>query len=97
MDAVEVHRTGSDPGFPLKTSTTTKTAVPSLDGGIKMVASNWGSEVMEFQEGPIDPRIFDVPPDFRRVDSLKNWFSPAPRRQLSGWEWLREKLAELFD
>jgi hypothetical protein len=97
MDAVEVHRTGADPGFPLKTSTTMKTATPALDGGMKVVASNSGSEVMEFQEGPVDPRLFDVPADFRRVDALKDWFAPAPRRQLSGWDWLKEKLSQLFD
>jgi hypothetical protein len=97
MEAVEVHRTGADPGFPLKFSTTIKTEVPSLDGGTKLVASNWGSEVMELQEGPLDPALFEVPPDFRRVDALKSWFAPAPRRQLSGWDWLKEKLAQLFD
>jgi hypothetical protein len=97
MDAIEVHRKGADPGFPLKLSTTMKTQVPSLDGGTKMVAANWGSEVMEFQEGPLDPALFDVPADFRRVEALKNWFAPVPRRQLTGWEWLKDRLAHLFD
>jgi hypothetical protein len=96
-DAVEVHRTGADPGFPLKTSTTMKTAVPSLGGGTTMVASNWGTEVMEFQEGPLDPKLFEVPADFHKVDALSNWFAPAPRRQPTGWEWLKDKLAQLFD
>lgn len=97
MDAIEVHRTGTEPGFPLKITTTMKSEVPSLDGGTTMVASNWGSEVMEFQEGPLDPALFEVPADFRKVDALKNWYSPAPRRQLSGWEWFKEKMAQFFE
>jgi hypothetical protein len=97
MDAIEVHRTGVEPGFPLKITTTMKSEVPSLDGGARMVASNWGSEVMEFQEGPLDPTLFDVPADFRKVDALKNWYSPAPHRTLSGWEWFKEKLAQFFE
>ncbi len=97
MDAIDVHRTGVEPGFPLKVTTTTKSEIPSLDGGTTMVASNWGSEVMEFQEGPLDPALFEIPADFRKVDALKNWFAPAPRRQLSGWEWFKEKLAQWFE
>ncbi len=96
MDTIEVHRTGVEPGFPLKITTTMKSEVPALDGGTGLVASNWGSEVMEFQEGPLDPALFEVPSDFRRVDALKSWYSPAPRRQLSGWDWFREKLEEMF-
>lgn len=97
MDTIDVHRTGVEPGFPLKITTTTKSEVPDLDGGTRMVASNWGSEVMEFREGPLDPALFDVPADFHRVEALKNWYFPPPRRQLSGWEWFKDKLAQFFD
>jgi hypothetical protein len=98
MDTIQVHRSGIDPGFPLKTSTIMKTPVLSLDGETKMmVAYNSGSEVIDFQEGPLDPKLFDVPADFRKVDDLKNWLAPAPRRQLSPWEWLGQKLAQIFD
>lgn len=95
VDKIEVHRTGVEPGFPLKTTTSMTSAVPSPDGD-RMVASNWGSEVVEFQEGPLDPSLFEVPPGFRKVEALQNWYSPAPRRQLSGWDWLKEKLQEIF-
>jgi hypothetical protein len=95
-DAIVVHRTGAEPGFPLKITTTMKSEVPALDGGARLVASSWGSEVMEFQEGPLDPAVFDVPADFHRVDALKNWYSPAPRHQLSGWEWFKEKVSQFF-
>lgn len=95
MDKIEVHRTGVEPGFPLKITTIMKSEVPDRDGGTRMVASNWGSEVTEFQEGPLDPALFEVPANFHRVETLKSWYSPPPR-QPSGWEWFREKLAEIF-
>jgi len=95
-DRIEVHRTGVELGFPLKTSTTTRSQVLGMDGAPRIVASNWGSEVTEFFEGPLDPALFEVPGDFRRVDVLKNWYSPAPRHQLTGWEWFKEKVEEFF-
>ncbi len=96
MDAIEVHRAGVEPGFPLKITTTMKSEVPEREGATRMVASTWGSEVMEFREGPLDPALFEVPADFHKVDSLKNWYSPAPRRQPSGWDWFKDKLAQWF-
>lgn len=95
VDKIEVHRTGIAPGFPLKTTTNMTSDLPSPDGS-RLVASNWGLEVMEFQEGPLDPSLFEIPSGFRKVDALQNWYSPAPRRQLSGWDWLTEKLSEIF-
>jgi hypothetical protein len=95
-DRIDVHRTGVEPGFPLKTNTTTKSEIMGPDGSPRIVASNSGSEVTQFFEGPLDPALFEIPGDFRRVDALKNWYSPAPRLQLTGWEWFREKLQEFF-
>jgi|SRR5215471_3105221 len=97
VDHIDVHRSGVNPGFPLKMTTTMKSEVPEPDGGTRMVASSWGSEVMELKEGALDGNLFDVPGDFHRVDALKNWYvTPPPRRQLTGWEWFKEKLAQLF-
>lgn len=96
MDTIEVHRSGVEPGFPLKINTTMKSEVRWVDGSTTMVASNWGSEVTEFQEGPLDPALFDVPADFKRVEALKSWASPMPRHQLSTWEWFKERLSQLF-
>jgi hypothetical protein len=95
VDKIEVHRSGVEPGFPLKTTTTMTSEVPSPDGA-RMVASNWGAEVVEFKEGPLDSSLFEVPASFHKVDALQNWYSPAPRRQPSGWDWVREKLQEIF-
>lgn len=95
-DRLDVHRNGVEPGFPLKINTTTTSEILGLDGTTRLVASNWGSEVTEFREEPLDPSLFEVPGDFHQVNSLKSWFSPAPRRQLTGWEWFKEKLLEIF-
>jgi hypothetical protein len=97
VDHIDVHRTGVDPGFPLKMTTTMKSEVPELDGGTRLVTSTWGSEVMDLREGALEANLFEVPSDFRRVETLKSWdVAPPPRRQLSGWEWIKEKLAQLF-
>jgi hypothetical protein len=97
QDHIDVHRAGVDPGFPLKMTTTMKSEVPDLDGGTRMVSSTWGSEVMELREGTLEASLFEVPGDFRRVEALKSWdVAPPPRHQPSGWEWLKEKLQEIF-
>jgi hypothetical protein len=51
--------------------------------------------VVELKEGPLELSLFDVPKDFRLVQSLRSW-AVQPPRQLTGWEWFKEKLQELF-
>lgn len=97
MDKIEIHRTGVEPGFPVKITTTVKSEVPGRNGAPRLLASTWGSEILELKQGPLDPSLFQVPSDFRKVDSLKSWVPvSAPRHQLSGWDWLKEKLQEFF-
>lgn len=97
MDKIEVHRSGVEPGFPVKITTTVRSQVPSRRGAPRLLASTWGSEILELKQGPLDPSLFEVPGDFRKVDSLKNWMpASAWRHQLSGWDWLKQKLQEFF-
>ncbi|HEY6274389.1 MAG TPA: hypothetical protein VIX19_20580 [Terriglobales bacterium] len=96
VDTIEMHRSGVEPGFPLKINTVVKSEVRGMDGSSALVASNWGSEVTDLQEGPLDPALFEVPPDFRRVAALKSWSSPLPRRQLSAWDWIKLRVVQLF-
>jgi len=95
MDKIELHRTGVETGFPIKVTTTMHSEVTQGDGSRRMFSSTWGSEVVELQEGPLELSLFEVPKDFKRVDVLRSWAVPPPR-QLSGWEWFKEKLQELF-
>jgi hypothetical protein len=96
MDKIEVHRSGAEPGFPVKVMTTVKSEIPLGGGAPRLLASTWGSEVVELKEGPIDPELFDVPPDFRQVQSLRAWSATPPRRELTGWEWFKQQLQNLF-
>jgi hypothetical protein len=96
MDRIVVHRTGVEPGFPVKVSTTLKSELPRGDGSLSGIVSTWGSEVVELKEGPLDPALFEVPADFRKVEHLRTWTASLPKRQLSAWEWFKEKVQEWF-
>lgn len=96
MDKITVHRNGAEPGFPVKVMTTVKSEVPLRDGAPHLMASTWDSEVMELHEGPIDPALFEVPPDFRQVQNLRGWSATPPKRALTNWEWLKQQLQGLF-
>src|SRR5262245_14343437 len=95
MDKIEVHRSGAETGFPVKITTTLRSQVIQPDGSTHPLTSTWGSEVVEMKEGPLELSLFDVPPDFRRVESLRSWTAKPPRT-LTGWEWFKEKVQELF-
>ena len=54
-------------GFPLKEvrTTTNETAPPT---GVRRYSDSINeSEVTQFEEGPLDPALFEVPPGFKRV------------------------------
>lgn len=95
MDKIEVHRTGTETGFPVKVVTTLRSPVTEADGTQHVLSSTWGSEVVELKEGPLELSLFEVPPDFHRVEVLKSWAVPPPR-PLTGWEWFKEKVQEFF-
>jgi hypothetical protein len=95
MDKIEVHRSGVETGFPVKVTTTLRSEITQADGVQRMLSSTWGSEVVELKEGPLELSLFEVPSDFHRVDMLRSWAVPPPR-QLSGWEWFKEKVQEFF-
>jgi hypothetical protein len=95
MDAIQVHRTGVETGFPVQVHTTLHSEIVRGDGSQQAITSTWGSEILELKEGPLDPALFEIPADFHRVNQLRSWMaSAAPRHQLSGWEWLKAKLEE---
>ena len=95
MDKIEVHRSGVETGFPVKITTTLTNEITQADGTKRTLSSTWGSEVVELKEGPLELTLFDVPRDFRLVDSLRNWTAKPPRQQTT-WEWFKEKIQEMF-
>lgn len=95
MDKIEVHRTGTETGFPVKIRTTLLNQVTEADGTQHVLSSTWSSEVVELKEGPLELSLFEVPKDFQRVDVLRSW-AVTPPRPLTGWEWFKEKVQEFF-
>jgi len=95
VDKIEVHRTGVETGFPVKVTTTLTSETIQADGSPRTLTSTWGSEVVELKEGPLELTLFDVPKDFTRVESLRSWTAKPPR-QLTGCEWFKEKVQEMF-
>ncbi len=95
IDKLEVHRSGVETGFPVKVTTTLRSEMRQPDGTQRMLSSTWGSEVVELKEGPLELSLFDVPKDFRKVEFLRSWNVP-PQRPLTGWEWFKEKVQEIF-
>ncbi len=94
-DAIQVHRSGVETGFPVQVRTTLHSEIVRGDGSQQAITSTWGSEILELKEGPLDPALFEVPADFRRVNQLRSWIaSAAPHRQLSGWEWFKQKMED---
>src|SRR5258708_1592008 len=61
FDKIEVHRTGVEPGFPVKLSTTLQSEVKDRDTS-KNLVSTWGSEVVELSTVPLGPKLCEVPP-----------------------------------
>jgi len=96
IDKIEVHRSGiAETGFPIKVITTLRSEFTQPDGMPRMISSTWGSEVVELKEGPLDLSLFDVPRDFRKVEFLRSWNVPPPR-PLTGWEWFKDKVQQIF-
>src|SRR5579884_335709 len=94
-DKIEVHRSGVETGFPVKVTTTLRSEVTQADGSAHTLSSTWGSEVVELEEGPLEPSLFEIPSGFQRVAALRNW-ATAPPRPLTGWEWFKQKLQDMF-
>ena len=94
MDKIDVHRNGVETGFPVKVITTLSSEVIQPDGSKRTLSSTWGSKVVELKEGPLELTLFDVPKDFRRVDSFRNWTAKPPRSRKMGM--VKEKVQEMF-
>jgi len=93
-DKIETHRTGPPTGFPLKETTSWPTG--SLQSGDTSRQNTYSStrEVVELLERPLDPALFKVPTDFRKVDHLTD---PTQRPlALTYWERFKAELWDIF-
>lgn len=92
LDKIEVHRSGVELGFPLKVSTTLRDNLPGPQP--KTITNLSTLEVVEFTEAPLDPALFVVPSDFRRVPDLT--CMRKPQRNLTAWEKFKTWLSDVF-
>jgi hypothetical protein len=87
FDKTEVHRSGVKVGFPVKLTTTFLQPKSNLPARFNAV------EVVEFSEAPLDPALFVIPPDFRKVSELSNMNKPHVP---TAWERFKDWVQELF-
>jgi hypothetical protein len=92
-DKIEAHRTGPPTGFPLRETTTWPSEAPQSANGSSQSFST--TEVMEFVESPLDPALFEVPADFRKVDELTDP-TQRPLQALTYWERFKYELWSFF-
>jgi hypothetical protein len=68
MEKPEFVRIGEpETGFALSSRTTFKSPSPPPDGAI----SNSEMRVTQFEEGPLDPALFEIPAGFKQVDQIE--------------------------
>ncbi|HEY2913041.1 MAG TPA: hypothetical protein VGK21_06755 [Candidatus Angelobacter sp.] len=93
-DKIETHRTGPQTGFPLKEMITLTGETTLPDNSASSYKSVSQIEVVEFAESPLDPALFKVPADFRKVDHLTD---PTQRPlALTYWERFKAELWDIF-
>ena len=87
-DKIELHRIGPMPGYPVKMKATNISSSPSF------VSER---EVVEFSQAPLDPALFRVPADFKKVDRIVDPTQEPLRLQaMTYWQRFKEEVYNLF-
>lgn len=89
---------GAQTGFPLLETATSTAAITLPDGTVKKTESKSGTQVTLFQEGPLDPALFEIPAGFKLVNHVDQ---NAPTPTLSGemrdsWDQFKALVASFF-
>ncbi len=94
-DTVIKHGAPSDPGMALLETTTRQ---DSSSDGVAVSSFSTTKEVLEFSTEPLDSSLFDIPADFKKVDSLPGTHSVSWSDYLAyGWAELRRAVESWFD
>jgi len=93
-DKIEVHRTGPPTGFPLKETTTRPSEGLQAGDTSRQKTYSSTTEVVEFVAAPLDPALFEVPADFRKVNHLTD--PTQPPLVLTYWERFKAELWDIF-
>jgi hypothetical protein len=84
-------------GFLLQAVTTTKGMLPGRDGSQKKFETKSAYRVTEFEEGPLDSSLFEIPASFRRVEKIGRNPAIATSWKLQDlWEEVKAEVRELF-
>jgi hypothetical protein len=85
-------------GFRLLEVTTLTATITLSDGTVKKTESKSGTQVTLFQEGPLDPALFEIPAGFRLVDHVdQNVASPTLSSEMKdSWERFKARVASFF-
>lgn len=86
-------------GFALNILTTIKGTYTRPDGTIKQMNSTMEMQVTQFDEGPLDAALFEIPPGFKHVDHIElnpatMAYSSQPKRL---WQRVKASVAGLFN
>jgi hypothetical protein len=85
-------------GFALNSVTTTKGRYLLQNGTTKETNSRAEMQVTQFEEGPLDPSLFQVPSTFNKVDHIERNPDVLPRNQPNGfWERVKTDISNLFN
>jgi len=72
MDKPEFVMIGErETGLAVRSVTTSKGTITLPDGTKKQMESKMERRVTEFEEGPLDPALFEIPPSFKQVDHFE--------------------------
>ena len=80
-------------GFPFAQTTKITSSFKLPDGTVKETTSTSELAVIDFQEGPLDPALFEVPAGFKLVDHVQLNPSSEPP---TAWERMKASFSNLF-
>jgi len=92
-DKIEVRQTGPAPRFPLKLKITVVYNVPQPDGSSRRYTRVQETEVVELSRTPLDATLFEVPDDFKKVDTIVD---PTGVQTPSSWQHFKDRMRSIF-
>jgi hypothetical protein len=86
-------------GFPMQLATVSKGTYTLSDGISGHTDSMSKMLVTELQLGPVDPRLFEIPPRFKHVQHIERHVSRSAfiKQAMEFWEHFRTKVAGFFN
>jgi hypothetical protein len=88
----------AETGFAVESKTTSRSTYALADGTKKENTSTNETTVMQLEEGPLDPAVFEIPAGFRQVTHIETNPPVDWRTELVlAWERFKARVVKLFD